>query len=303
MVYKSCGFFGFGKTEATEADFRASGYEPSQFKTSCGFLGFGSKDATLYAIPEAWRDNCTPLSGSKNGTYEVTSAGACSLQSCKAGAIRANGRCVEPGTSCTPSDPQPHASYTYASTGECSLSACGVGTTKRPPFSVSDTAGKCSTGYTAIADASACRAAASRFGLSYSSTVSEPGLIGGCVVHSVNGSNTVSFNSNASGVASTADQFALCGRGNKDPCAVVGEVCGTQSNYTWNSKGYCQGSCSGGASCAPGDRCCSGVCTPLTQKCAIAKQLDDEAKSMGSKINAIAGSMKELTSSFSQLKA
>ena len=107
-LYKSCGVLGFFKPPATEEDWKDSGYEPDRFVTSCGFLGLQPKKATLYAIPEAWRDACTPLSRAKNATYAVTSPGDCAIQSCAAGTFKAAGRCVAPGTSCVPSAPQPH---------------------------------------------------------------------------------------------------------------------------------------------------------------------------------------------------
>lgn len=305
-VYKSCGVLGFFKPKATEADFRDSGYEPDQFVTSCGFLGFSPKPATLYAIPKAWRKDCTPLSGSTaTGTYAVTTPGECSLQSCAGGAIKASGKCFSPGTSCVPSDPQPHASYTYAATGDCSLSSCAVGSVKRPAYGVSAlSSSKCPVGFTAIGAEAACKAAAAHYSIPYKGSSSEPGLLGGCVVHGTDiKPGKVTYNTDASGVDSGGDQFVVCARDAKDPCAVVGTQCGASANYEWNSRGFCQGSCkTTSESCATGDRCCNGVCTPEGVKCALEQNLDQQATALGSQIHSLVGSFQSLSSSAQQLK-
>lgn len=302
-VYKSCGVLGFFKPEATERDFQESGYEPGQFVTSCGFLGFSPKPATLYAIPESWREACTPLSGAKNGSYEVTAPGACTLEGCAGGAIKANGRCVQPGTSCVPPAPQPHASYTYAATGECALSACGVGTSKRPDTAVSSAGtNKCPVGYTSMADAAACKAAASRYGIAYGGTIHEPGIMGGCVVYNEGaGAAKAAFNE-TDGVDSGGGQFRICGRDDKDPCVTIGTVCGASSNYKWNSKGFCQGSCGKmGEVCTTGERCCTDTCTPTGVKCAMEQNLAAEATDLGAQIHALTGSFQQIGASVNDL--
>lgn len=299
-VYKSCGVLGFFKPEATEEDFRAAGYDPSQFVTSCGFLGFQPKAAILYAIPEAWREGCVPLQGSANGTYEVTSPGACSLQSCAGGAFKVDGRCVAPGTSCVPTAPQPHASYTYAATGKCALASCAVGTVQRPVYGVSQTgSGKCPVGYAAVADEAACKAAAAQYGIPYGGTANAPGLLGGCVVHAASGQPAKANFNTVQGVDSGGDQFVVCGRGEKTPCVAKGAQCGTTSNYKWNAKGYCQGSCEGiSERCVASERCCSGVCTPRSLKqCPDAQALVDEASNLGSQIHSLTGSFTQLSGS------
>lgn len=305
-VYKSCGVLGFFKKEATEEDFKDSGYEPGQFMSSCGFLGLSPKAATLYSIPASWRQDCTPLSGGATGDYAVTQPGECTLQSCAGGAIKTDdNECVDPGTSCVPDDPQPHASYTYAATGDCALSACAVGSVKRPAYGVSSLGSDaCPIGYTALTDAAACKAAASHYNIPFTGTIDEPGILPGCVVHGTDVKpGKVSFNTNASGFDSGGEQFAVCGRGTKDPCAVVGTQCGSASNYTWNSKGFCQGTCkTTGDSCVAGEKCCNGVCTPKNDDCVLAKRMKADAKAIGSQIHSLVGTFKELSASTAGLK-
>lgn len=304
-VYKSCGFLGFGAKAATEQDFKDSGYRPSAFSTSCGFLGFGGKKATIYSIPSAWRQDCTPLSGTKNGTFEVTAAGSCTLQSCAPGAIKVGpSRCVEPGTSCVPSDPQPHASYTYAPTGNCSLSSCATGTVKRPEYSVTSIGSStCDANYTSIKDEASCKAAAAKYGIPFSK-VSEPGLLSGCVVHGDGtAAGKMSFNTDPSGVDSGGQQFLVCTRGVKDPCITIGGPCGSGSNYKYNSAGFCQGDCTDGKACATGQKCCSGTCFPSASQCPAAKEMADEARSVASQLKAVAGNINSMKSSVESLKS
>lgn len=304
-LYKSCGFLGFSKPLATEQDWKDSGYEPDRFVTSCGFLGLQPKKATLYAIPEAWRDACTPLSRAKNATYAVTSPGDCAIQSCAAGTFKAAGRCVAPGTSCVPASPQPHASYTYSPAGDCALRSCAAGTAKRPAFGASPIGeAACPTGYAPIAKDKACQAAASHYGIGYAGTVHEPGLMAGCVVHGASGQpGKVAFNANAKGVDSGGDQFVVCARNDaSSPCVKVGAPCGNASNYAWNAKGFCQGACGGlGQTCKAGERCCTSVCTPVGVQCADAAGLAKDAASLGAQIHALSGSMKQLSGSASAL--
>lgn len=306
-VYKSCGVLGFFKPVATEQDFEESGYQPGKFVTSCGFLGFSPTPATLYSIPSSWRDDCTPLNGTKNGSYDVTAPGVCALKSCASGSFKTDdGRCVRPGTSCTPSDPQPHASYTYSAAGDCAFRSCSVGSVRRPSFGVSSIgSAACPTGYGAIADEATCKAAAEKYGIPFESgSVDEPGLLSGCVVHSLDSHpGKVSFNTAKNGVSAAGDQFVVCGRGKADPCVAVGEKCGATPNYTWNSKGYCQGSCKGAnENCRAGEKCCSGVCTPQGDKCDFEKKLDDTAKTLGSQIHSLIGSFEQLKGSMQAFK-
>lgn len=319
-LYSSCGFLGFGATEATDADFQRSGYEPQSLYASCGFLGFGSKRADLSQIPESWRDDCNPARAERGATYSVEQPGECSLSGCAPGQVKAGGRCVAPGTPCTPAGAPPsNASYAYESNGKCSFRACGAGSVERPATEVTQAglAGKCPFGYVRMSDESACRAAAMRYKLPFAGKVSEPGMAAGCVVHTVakasggKAGGVVSFNIDTSGVAFTDNQFGICARddaASSPPCVTVGAKCaGMPSNYTYNAKGYCQGKC--GAlmqTCQTGERCCSGfkgggVCLPEGTACPQEKKWVDEAASLGAQIHAIAGSFKSMSSALSQI--
>ena len=294
-LYSSCGFLGFNKTEATEADFRDAGYDPSALYTSCGFLGFDPTPATLYAIPAAWREACRPLSASatSNGHYDVLRPGVCALQTCAAGTVKVGDRCVAPGTRCTPGTaPLAHATYAYDAAGACRVSACAAGTVMRPAFGASSTgSAKCPTGYGAVDAAAACKAAAAHFGVAYTGTVHEPGLLGGCVVHGKDGgAATVAYNTEASGIDSGgAAQFVLCARDRKDVCVRVGAPCGGKSNYTYDAKGHCVGSCgSVGETCVPSERCCGdGACVPHSVACPLTKSYADRAKGFADSIKAL----------------
>ena len=303
-LYTSCGALGFFKKDATQEDWTDSGYEPGRFVTSCGFLGLHPKKATLFAVPEAWREACTPLRRHKNAVYAVTSPGDCAVQSCQSGTVKSGSKCVVPGTSCVPPSPQPHASYSYSGTGECDLSACASGTAKRPTFGASSVGtGACPTGYSPMTRGDACKAAAAHYGISYSGEMHEPGLLGGCVVHG-RPTGKASFNSDPNGADSGGDQFVVCSRDDRSsPCVKEGSPCGNASNYAWNKDGFCQGSCGGlGQTCKSGERCCSSVCTPTGVQCADASGLAKDAASLGSQIHAISGSMHQLASSAQQLK-
>lgn len=304
-VYKNCGFLGFWKSVATPGDFKKADYDPSEFYTGCGFLGFDRQKATFNDLPQDLL-TCSPPPG-KQGTYKVFPDKTCTLVSCDGGLIKtADQTCEKPGTSCHPSESQQQtgANYAYAPTGECTLLSCGEGMSKAQPFGASVTGvATCPTGYEATPSMSSCREAAKHYGIPFKGSVSSDTLMPGCVVKGVGDKPAVAlYNTNKKGTAMGGEQFVVCGRKGNDECVKVGAKCGDKKNYTWNTKGFCQGSCGSiGDVCMPGEKCCSSLCMPQGMDCPAAAELKNDASSLASQIHSMAGSINQVVSGFKNI--
>ena len=154
----------------------------------------------------------------------------------------------------------------------------------------------CPAGYSRIEDEAECRAASQKYGVPFTSTVKEPGLLGGCVVHGIGTQpSKTSYNTDADGTSAGGQQFVICNRDDVDPCVTIGDACGSTDNYKWNSKGYCQGTCkSPNDRCNKEDKCCQGVCTPRSMDCPMVQNLNMDAKDMGQQLMAIFSGLKQL---------
>ena len=276
VLYSGCGFLGMGQKLATKSEYLSSGSDPAAFYSSCG-MGVLRTRATASDVPDAWAKACP---GS-----QVRS--------------EAEDKCVAVGAVCTPGNRQALSAYSYDSAGECSFRGCTIGSIERPAFSMTRLgAVACPAGYKPITDQDACRSASAHYRIPNASpfVMDEGHQPNGCTVYGGDHAK-VAFNTNAG--AANARSFSLCARDDSvDTCVRAGQSCdGALSNYTYNAKGFCQGSCaSANDRCAASDRCCSGTCVPEGVPCPRDAALQDSASQIADSIHSLDSVMQSFKS-------